>query len=147
MVVTGTPPVGADVSATASATVTLTSSPALTVLKAADPSPANVGQTITYTYRLTNSGDVTLTGILAVDDALGAVPLAVTTLAPDEWTSGTLTYTVVEADLPGPLVNSVTVTGTPPVGADVIASDDASVTLVETEYRVWLPIVFKNFQP
>jgi uncharacterized repeat protein (TIGR01451 family) len=124
-----------------------TRGPDLAVAKTVTPSTGAPGETITYTYRVTNSGDLSLNGIIAVDDRLGAVPLGATTLAPDEWTTGTLTYTVGEDDLPGPLTNTVVVTGTPAVGADVTATDSATVALVETRYRVFLPVVFREHLP
>jgi uncharacterized repeat protein (TIGR01451 family) len=129
---TGTPPVGDDVSASASAAVALTSLPAIAVSVTPSTSSATVGDEITYTYYVTNTGNVTLSDVSASDDDLGAVPLTSTSLAPDASTSGELTYTVLETDLPGPLANSVTVTGTPPVGDDVSASASAAVALIQT---------------
>jgi len=127
--VTGTPPVGNDVTAEGSASVALISNPAITVTKSVTPTTANVGEVVTYTYLVTNTGDVTLSSVVAVDDKLGSVTLGSTTLAPGASTGGVLTYTVTEGDLPGPLVNTVTVTGTPPVGNDVTAEGSASVAL------------------
>jgi uncharacterized repeat protein (TIGR01451 family) len=129
VVVTGTPLVGDDVNATDDLSITLHSSPSITVIKTADVSSAQVGQTITFTYRVTNTGNVSLTNLSASDDRLGAITLSKTTLIPNDGTSGTLTYTVVAGDLPGPLINTVVVTGTPPVGDDVNATDDLSITL------------------
>jgi len=51
--------------------------PAITVTKAVRPTTAAPGVTLTYSYRVTNTGKVTLTGVAAVDDRLGAVPLRV----------------------------------------------------------------------
>ena len=103
----------------------------LEVTKQATPDPVQVGEQLTYTYRVTNTGDVTLNSVVAYDDKLGAVTLGATSLAPGEGTSGVLNYTVVEGDLPGPLVNTVTVTGTPPVGDDVYGTTDELVTISE----------------
>jgi hypothetical protein len=82
-----------------------------------------------------------------VAGALGPVPLDASSLAPDEWAIGVLTYMVIEGDPPGPLVNTVVATGTLPVGASVTATDTVSVTLPSTEYYIWLPVVYKTFQP
>jgi hypothetical protein len=60
------------------------------------------------------------------------VTLTSASLAPDASTSGELSYTVQESDLPGPLANSVTATGTPPAGEDVSASASASVEVTDT---------------
>jgi uncharacterized repeat protein (TIGR01451 family) len=119
----------------------------LSITKVANPVLASPGETITYTYYVTNTGDLSLSGVIAVDDALGAVTLGASSLAAGEWTTGVLTYTVIEADLPGPLVNTVVVTGTPPVGAIVTATDTVSVTLTTETQHVWLPVAYRNFRP
>ncbi|HEB64836.1 MAG TPA: hypothetical protein ENJ02_04760, partial [Chloroflexi bacterium] len=103
---------------------------------------AAVGETITYTYRLTNTGDVTLSSLTAADDKLGSVSLGAASLAPGASTSAILTYTVSEGDLPGPLVNTVTVTGTPPAGAPVSATDSASVNVIP-RYTIFLPLTMR----
>ena len=142
--VTGTTFTGDDVTASDVATVTLTGHPSISVAKSASAGSASVGDLITYTYRLTNSGDITLTNVTAADDKLGAVTLLTTTLAPGDSTDGVLAYTVVTGDLPGPLVNTVTVTGTPLVGNDVTASDTATVTLNPSWY-IYLPLVLADY--
>jgi len=48
-------------------------------------------------------------------------------LAPGESTTGTTAYTVQESDLPGPLLNVATATGTPQGGDPVSNTDFASV--------------------
>jgi hypothetical protein len=100
-----------------------------------------VGQSVTYTYRVTNRGNVTLNDVAAVDDKLGAVTLGKTTLAPAEWTEGTLSYVLLVGDLPGPLANRVDVTAKPVVGADVTAHDDASIDV--SPMAIYLPIISK----
>jgi len=93
--------------------------PSIGIVKEASAATATVGDTITYTYTVTNTGKVTLTDVSATDDVLGAVVLGATALGPGESTSGTLSYTVQESDLPWPLVNSVTVVGTSPLGESI----------------------------
>lgn len=51
-------------------------------------SPLTVGDTITYVYRVTNTGKVPLNRISVVDDPLGPVPIERTELAPWESTEG-----------------------------------------------------------
>ncbi|HEX9765521.1 MAG TPA: hypothetical protein VGA36_02070, partial [Nitriliruptorales bacterium] len=128
-VTTGTPPVGPDVDDAAVESVDVTSNPGIQVVKTPSTTGATVGDTITYTYVVTNTGDVTLTDVTVVDDLLGAVTLEQTTLAPGASTTGSLTHTVTGDDLPGPIVNVATATGTPPVGPDVSDDDDAQVSL------------------
>ncbi len=103
--------------------------PAISLEKSANVTTIEIGGTITYTYTVTNTGNVTLTNVSVVDTPLGAVTLAETTLLPGESTTGTLTKTVTEADLPGPVTNTAIAKGTPPVGEDVTDDDDASVAI------------------
>ncbi len=106
-----------------------------------------MSQPITYTYRVTNTGDVTLTNLNANDDKLGPVSLSPTTLAPSQSASGTLTYTISAADLPGPLTNTVVVSGTPPVGPVITTVAQAAVSLLPAagpDHPVYLPVVVKN---
>jgi uncharacterized repeat protein (TIGR01451 family) len=130
VVVSGTSPAGNVVDANDMAVVILTSQPAIHVSKTANVNQAGVGQVITYTYTVMNVGDVTLTGVTAVDTPLGPVPLLTDTLDSLATTTGVLTYTVTESDLPGPLTNSVLASGLPPVGEAVTGTDDLSVDLI-----------------
>ncbi len=116
------------------------------VAKTAGVTMVSVGQTITYTYRVTNAGNFTL-DVSAHDDKLGYVPLNPALLAPNQSATGTLTYTVVEADLPGPLTNTVVVTGTAVGGGAVTATGEASVTLRPVDQpnpAIYLPLIVKN---
>jgi uncharacterized repeat protein (TIGR01451 family) len=129
MTVTGTSPMGNPVTATDTTSVTLTSHPAIRVAKDANPSAARVGETITYLYAITNTGDVTLTDIAAGDDRLGSIRLGADSLLPAEVATGSATYTLVKGDRPGPIINTVTVTGTSPTGL-VTASVSESVKVI-----------------
>lgn len=119
--------------------VTIASNPALTVTKTADMRTARVGENITYTYAITNSGNVTLTSVNAIDNRLGPATPGAPTLAPGETISGTLTYRVRGSDLPGPLTNTVTVSGNPPVGTPVTARASASVAIRSSP--IYLPLI------
>ncbi|MEA2016224.1 MAG: hypothetical protein U9O59_05930, partial [Actinomycetota bacterium] len=102
----------------------------ISVTKDAAPDPAEVGDVITYSYVVTNTENVTLTDLSAVDSELGAITFGETTLVPDESVTGVLTYTVTEDDLPGPITNTVNATANDPLDNPVTASDDESVELV-----------------
>ncbi|NYE95987.1 putative repeat protein (TIGR01451 family) [Psychromicrobium silvestre] len=127
----GTPPTGAVVdSPPSSASVPGTSNPAMTFSKTADAaavtSPAQVGQLITYHFTSTNTGNVTLTGVVINDPLVGLSPLTYTwpgtpgTLAPGQSVTATATYAVTQADIDaGHVANSATTTGTPPSGPPV----------------------------
>jgi uncharacterized repeat protein (TIGR01451 family) len=67
---------------------------------------------ITYTYTVTNTGEVDLTGIVVTDSRLGNVTLGATSLTTAASTSGTATYTVTQADIDSgaDIVNTATVT-------------------------------------
>ncbi|MBS3956042.1 MAG: DUF11 domain-containing protein, partial [Clostridiales bacterium] len=84
-------------------TVTALASPALALVKSAVPATYDAaGQTITYSYRLTNSGNVTLMGPFTVADdkaATAPVGMAPMALAPGAWIDFTAAYTITQADV------------------------------------------------
>ncbi len=120
------------VTATATATVTLTYRSSMSVAKVASSTTARVGDSITYTYTVNNTGSITINKLSLSDDKLGAVATDKTTLAPGENTIGTITYTVLEGDLPGPLTNIVTVTATNSLNQPLTATATATVALTYT---------------
>jgi len=88
----------------------------------ADDAPGisiNVGDTVTWTYVVTNTGNVTLTSITVTDDKIGTVSCPATTLAPGDSTTCTATGTAAA----GQYENTGTVTAVSPDGSLVIASD------------------------
>ena len=133
--VSGAADVGGDsaaVTASATATVRLMR-PSIRLEKTPDRLTARLGETITYRYTVTNDGAFTIGGLVLTDDRLGPIALGKTALAPDEATEGTATYTVTEADLPGPVTNRAVVQGTytGTSGPRAIeAEDDASVRII-----------------
>ncbi len=96
----------------------IASGPAITLDKVAGtPSGSTAGSTIGYTFLVTNSGNVTLTGIAVTDPKVGAVSCPVVTLAPGESTTCAVTYTISQADVDaGTVDNSATAAGTAPTG-------------------------------
>jgi uncharacterized repeat protein (TIGR01451 family) len=99
---------------------------------------ARVGETITFTYVVTNDGEVILNEIMAVDDFLGPVTLDATSLEPGESTSGALSYTLQESDI-GILVTTVAATGRSAAGAVVSAVNTVGV---EVRPVVYLPLLY-----
>jgi uncharacterized repeat protein (TIGR01451 family) len=87
------------------------SEPSIGLEKTADKSVAQVGDTITYSYVVTNTGNVELTNLTLSDDKLGNISLSKTTIAAGASVTGSATHKVVESDLPGPITNIATVTG------------------------------------
>jgi LPXTG-site transpeptidase (sortase) family protein len=88
----------------------------------------NVGDTITYTFTVTNTGNVTLSDI-TIDDAIAGVTIlgGPVTLAPGASDSVTFTgsYTLTQPDVDaGTFTNTATVSGTDPFDTVVIDDDD-----------------------
>ena len=104
--------------------------PSLSIVKSADKTSVSaVGQVITYAFRVTNTGNVTLTNVTVTDTQISPA-LALTsgptcpssTLAPGASETCTATYTVTQADLSqNQITNAAVVTGTPPSGPPVIS--------------------------
>ncbi|MBQ6342201.1 MAG: DUF11 domain-containing protein [Anaerolineaceae bacterium] len=104
---------------------------ALTVTKAADPKEnLAVDDTVTYTVKVTNSGNVTISDIVMVDTLVTLNEDTYTLLPGDEKTF-TYTYTAVQADVDaGKIDNTVTAAGKDPKNNPVSGSDKATVTTV-----------------
>ena len=89
---------------------------------------ADAGETITYSFTVTNTGNVTLTDI-TIDDPLVTVSGSIPSLAPGCVDSTTLsaTYTITQADVDnGSVSNQATATGSSPGKTDDVSdvSDD-----------------------
>ncbi|MGB9927756.1 MAG: beta strand repeat-containing protein, partial [Methanosarcina sp.] len=96
-------------------TVIAKQNPALSIEKSASPKNYSaVGQVIKYTYNVTNTGNVNITGPITVtDDRVGTVPVTNGNLTPGQSVSGTANYTITQADLDwGSVTNSAFATGT-----------------------------------
>lgn len=93
---------------------------------------------MTYSFTATNTGNVTLSGVVITDPMPGLSPLshdwsgatAEGTLAPNESVSATAGYVLTQDDVDaGRVDNLATVTGTTPSGWEVTAEDRADVTV------------------
>ena len=106
--------------------------PAIDVVKTSTPQTViSAGEVVTYDYLVTNTGNVTLSGITLVDDVEGIITLAATTLAPGASTTGSTTHTITAADIAaGSLSNVGLATGTPPSGPPVTDDDPKTVNFV-----------------
>ncbi|MGC9355816.1 MAG: DUF7507 domain-containing protein, partial [Mariniphaga sp.] len=109
--------------------VSVNQSPSITIEKTANKgSVSRAGEMITYTYKVTNTGNTTLTGISAEDNKLGTISFANEILAPGEFTEGTATYSVIQSDMnSGSVGNTVTATGTAPDNSTVSANATETV--------------------
>lgn len=121
---TGTDPAGEPVTDEAERTVFPQIAPAIEVTKTASPRTFDrPGQTITYTYVITNAGDVTLHSVDLTDSAFGDIACPQTVLAPGASMTCIHTHTTTQADVDGGTVaNAATATGTAPDGQ--IVRDD-----------------------
>ncbi|NDJ75897.1 MAG: DUF11 domain-containing protein [Chloroflexi bacterium] len=84
----------------------------LTVSKTADDNFVTVGTLVTFTYRIENTGDTTITSMNVSDSDTGLTvsPPWPTELDPGEIETRTVTRTMTGAD-PDPYINTLTVTG------------------------------------
>ena len=123
---TGTPPVGPDVTDT-DPSYYFGSSPSISIMKStngedADDAPGPyiaVGGAVNWTYLVTNTGNVPLSDVTATDDQAVAVTCTQTGLAVNE----SMTCTASGTAVAGQYANIGSVSGTPPAGDDVTASD------------------------
>ncbi|MET3642288.1 hypothetical protein GS500_26260 [Rhodococcus hoagii] len=140
---TGTPPSGEPVTSKPSdKTLSGEPKPAIALEKSAsptDPDKFAVGETVTYSFAITNTGNVTLKDVRPNETAFTGessrisafdCPDAAKSLAPNESVTCTATYTLDQADVDrGKLDNAATATGTPPSGGPVTSDeDDAKLT-------------------
>ncbi|MFL5760889.1 MAG: thrombospondin type 3 repeat-containing protein [Thermomicrobiales bacterium] len=117
--------------------------PAIKIVKTAtdgtnEITTVNMGATITYTYAVSNTGDVDLHNVSVADDngtpgntsddvtcTIGALAVGATDSA-----TCTLAHVVTLADVvAGSITNIAVATGTAPLGTTVRADDDATVTI------------------
>lgn len=154
---TGTAPGGEPVgSGPSRAKVTVPGKPGLSLVKSADPADDGhfrAGQTVTYSFVVTNTGNRTLTAVTVRETAFSGTgrlsPLScpgggttVAALAPGEQAVCTATYVLAQSDVDaGKVVNSAVATGTPPQGDPPVSEPstvvvptppDAALTLAKT---------------
>ncbi|MGL6161741.1 DUF7507 domain-containing protein, partial [Microbulbifer sp.] len=128
----GTDPDSNPVSANDSTSTALTASPALDLNKTAGaPSGNNAGDTIDYTFTVTNTGNVTIDGIAINDPQLDAIATCdTTTLAPGAIATCNGTHTITQAEVDaGTVDNTATANATDPGGNPVSANDSTSTAL------------------
>lgn len=143
--VTGTPPIGPDVSGTSTdptpcttcpvdplcpdCTITpLVQSPGISVTKEGlfvdvdGDGRTTIGDRVAYTFVVTNTGNTVLTNITITDTnaVVTGGPLAALGVGDTDSATFTAVHTITQADIDAELVyNLATVTGTPPIGADI----------------------------
>ena len=106
--------------------------PALSLVKTADPTTYNAkDQTITYSYVIKNTGNVTLSGPFSVTDDKATVTCtqpADAALSPNEETTCTASYTITQTDLDaGKVTNKATATAS--FSGNTVTSNEATATV------------------
>jgi uncharacterized repeat protein (TIGR01451 family) len=128
---TGTPSGGGTpVTATSTGTY-FGAAPAISLTKSASISRYTAaGTKVTYSYKVTNTGNVTLNPVTVTDPMVGLSVISCpdTSLVPAATETCTATYTTTQADVKrGSITNIGTATGTPPVGSKVSATSSVVV--------------------
>lgn len=140
--VKGTPPSGmSDVTATGKATVpTVAPAPKLTLEKTVDrknlsSAESKVGTKLTYTFKVTNTGNVNI-GNISINDKLSGVsaikmtyPTGDGILAPGATATGTATYSLTDSDIARQgVTNTAQASGTDKATGNAVKSNESSVT-------------------
>jgi uncharacterized repeat protein (TIGR01451 family)/LPXTG-motif cell wall-anchored protein len=126
-----------DDTATATVNITDAQQPSISLTKTASPTTAVIGEKITYTYTITNTGNVTLSNITLFDNKIlwGWVHLPKITLEPGE----TMTATAMSSGIfEGTLTNKATVTGWYGFLKSVTDTATASVTITKPQHGILL---------
>lgn len=140
---TGTPPRNdtPPVSDPSTSTVPVDQDPSMRVVKSASPEDAasyKVGEVVTYSFVVTNTGNVTITDPTIDDSKFSGTgqlspitcPADSATMAPAAQVTCTATYTLTQADVDaGKITNTATVGGTTPDGGTTPPSDPSTVTV------------------
>lgn len=134
---TATPPSGTPPTSTSTTSTSIANVASITLTKAAgavsdtDGNGPDAGDTVTYTFTVANTSNLTLTGVQVTDPKLGTVTCPSTTLAAH--TSMTCTaaaYVLTQADIDrGRVDNTATLVATGPQGSLPSVTDTAAVTL------------------
>ncbi|MBD0676505.1 hypothetical protein BU198_38870 [Streptomyces sp. CBMA156] len=146
---TGTPPSGPPpVSPPSEVTITEPPAPALTVAKSSSTDKLVAGEKITYSFRVTNTGNVTVKDVKVTEGQFSGsgkldpvtCPAEAASLTPGSSVTCTAGYTVTQADVDaGSVQNSATATGTPPSGPPPVSPP--SETTVTTQDEPGLSVV------
>jgi hypothetical protein len=105
--------------------------PALTIENSANPSTySEVGNVISYSFLVTNTGNVSIDNISVADDRATDESCPLTTLAPAQSATCTGSYTIIQNDMDaGSVSNTATANGTPALGSLTAPTDTATVTM------------------
>jgi uncharacterized repeat protein (TIGR01451 family) len=151
--VSGTDALSLSVWSESSATVDIL--PTIAISKRADPEQAHEGDTITYTYNVTNPGNAPLSNVSVTDDTISDIILQGgdtnenDLLDADETWVFTATYNVT-GEAPSPLINTATVSGTDSLAQTVTAQANATVNILRPAIALTLapdPTELPSYNP
>jgi len=127
-------------SSPSTATVTATRAGALTLVKSASPTTVSaVGDAITFSFGVVNTGNVTLTSLSITDALLAGTTCPVTTLAPGDTTTCTGSYITTLMDLNGgSIVNTATASALDPANTTVTSPAATATVAVAQSARLTL---------
>jgi uncharacterized repeat protein (TIGR01451 family) len=114
------------------ATVSIIPAPALTLTKEVLPNPVTaLGQQLTYSFVVTNSGNQTVTDITVTDPLLPGLVCSIASLAPGaDLACADTSYIVTQADIDrGELVNVATANGVNPQGGPVTTTGTSTAEM------------------
>ena len=130
--VNATTPSNQVITDTSPLTIQASDSPAISVVKSANPTSYSAPiTTITYSYLVTNTGNEDLASVSVTDSALGAVSCPSDQLAPLANETCTAPYTTTQADVDaGSITNTATASGTPQTGSVATATSTLTINAV-----------------
>lgn len=107
--------------------------PGITIDKTADKTSASVGESVNYTFTITNVSEVELKNVTLVDNVLGDLG-KVDSLAPGETVTKTVAYVVTSTSLTeGTIHNIATACFAEPVYVSNCATDDHTLSVVAVQ--------------
>ncbi|MBB1088523.1 DUF11 domain-containing protein [Lysobacter sp. SG-8] len=138
---TGLDPTDAAVTDDDAVDVPLPATPVLAMVKTANPTTvAAANDSVTYTFQVTNQGNVTVSGLVINEvsfsgtGSLSAITCNATSLAPQASTTCTATYAVTQADIDaGSITNVANASGTAPDATAVTSPDDDATVTVDLD--------------
>ncbi|MGY6741892.1 MAG: COG1361 S-layer family protein, partial [Cecembia sp.] len=130
-------PNGAAISDTDSETITAAQTATISLSKSASPGTYSVvGEVITYTFTVQNTGNVTLSDVSISDPLTGLSaisPATIASLAPGATEIFTATYTITQADIDnGSVANTATVNAEDPNGAAISDTNSETINAAQT---------------
>ncbi len=143
---TGKPPTGGDVTDHDDVTIQTPALPRIHLEKSvADSSDsdtlASLGEVLTYTFKVTNTGNVPLNNV-TIDDArlgLSGVFCVANLAVGASYTCPTQSYTVTSTDVGSPTIDNIaTATGSPPSGPVVTDTDNATICTKAAQASIFL---------